>query len=95
MDDPNVDVLQKGLCRPSMFFGVPYLLCLANAVINLIAFIWLKHLAFYLVFPFVLHGIFWLICLRDPFAINVWQTKLTKCPLTLNYWRHGANSYAV
>jgi type IV secretion system protein VirB3 len=45
--------------------------------------------------PFVLHGIGYLACLREPRIFDMWITKVSKCPRVRNFKRWGCNSYAA
>ncbi len=89
----TVDGLAVGLTRPSTKWGVTYPAIMLNLIVSMEAFIWSHNLLWGLIFVPV-HGIFYLICLKDPRAFELlflWaQTKGRTHLLTLGYWKSSS-----
>ncbi len=90
----QADPLFQGLTRPPMLFGVSYMYFVLNSSICMLFYInTASFVILLLVFPMV-HGIGYLVCLKEPRAIEITQTKLSTCPPTFNRSFHGyTNSY--
>ena len=88
------DPLFQGLTRPTMIMGVSYMYFVINAVISLICFINLQSFKIlFFVAPGV-HLIGYLICLKEPRAIELFLVKMLKGYKCVNRGFHGyTNSY--
>ena len=90
------DPLFLGLTRPSMIFGVTYVFAGMNAVVSLMLFVLTTRFIYLLVMLPSLHGIAYLICLKEPLMLELVIMKTTnfmKCSNKTFYG--GANSYDV
>lgn len=88
------DPLFLGLTRPSMLFGVTYKYATFNGLVALMAFIITTSFIYLLVILPVLHMIAYLICLKEPIALELLIGKLSKCSKCKNKMFYGgANSY--
>lgn len=88
------DPLFQGLTRPTMIFGVSYMYFVINAVISMITFINLQSFKILLVVAPTVHLIGYLICLKEPRAIELFILKVNKGFRCLNRRFHGyTNSY--
>ena len=83
----------RALTRPQMFGGVTYSFFVLNAAVTTEAFLITRS---FLALPIALavHGIGYLACLREPRIIDLWLTKVSRCPRVRNWKRWGCNSYA-
>ena len=87
------DPLFQGLTRPTMILGVSYMYFVINAIISLITFINMQN---WIVLPVAggVHLIGYLICLKEPRAIELFLVKLAKGYKCVNRGYHGyTNSY--
>ncbi len=92
----RADSLFLGLTRPSMIFGVSYLYATLNGVLSLLAFIITSKFIYLMVVMPVLHTIAYLICLKEPMAIEMFLVKTRNfsfCPNRL--FHKGMRSYDV
>lgn len=64
-DGITVDTLFVGPTRPTTFWGVTWQAFVLNVIVTMEAFVWTRNLLWLLLF-IPLHGICYLICLRDP-----------------------------
>lgn len=92
MDQLDRAPLFTALTRPQMFAGVTYSYFIINAVIAAELFlvfrsIWVLPLAL------VVHGVGVLLCLREPRIIDLWLTRIGKCPRIRNHRVWRCNSY--
>src|SRR5262249_42618604 len=88
------DPLFQGLTRPTMIMGVSYMYFVINAVINMVSFINLQSFTMLLIVAPGVHLIGYLICLKEPRAIELFICKLGKCYKCVNRGYHGyTNSY--
>lgn len=90
----KADPLYQGLARPPMIFGVSYLYGVLVFFFCLIVFIQTGNfLAVLVLLPFM-YGIGYLICLKEPRAVELLFLKLQFGFRTLNRRFHGnTNSY--
>jgi type IV secretion system protein VirB3 len=88
------DPLFQGLTRPTMILGVSYMYFVINAAVCLITFINMQSfLVLFIVAP-TIHSIGYVICLKEPRAIEMFVVKMRKGYKCLNRGYHGhANSY--
>lgn len=86
------DVVFGALTRPQMFAGVTYSYFVLNAVITVEAFLISHSFSALLIAP-PLHLMGYLACLREPRFLDLWLTKVSRCPRIKNarFWR--CNSY--
>ena len=93
-EDPAVlDPLVKGLTRPAMMWGVPFVVFVLTFFSVVLAFIWTKRLTIFLVWP-VLHAIGYWLTVKDPFFIDIVITRNRHCPRTPNRAIWGGDSYS-
>lgn len=93
----QADPLFLGLTRPAMIFGVHYLMFVINFMGNILLFI---NDVFSYKIPAVIigmvsvHLLFYLICLKEPRAIELLTTRYAKCSKCRNRRYHKfTNSY--
>lgn len=90
------DPVYLGLTRPTLIFGVSYLFFCANALINMMVFINTQNFVFLLIFAPLIHLIAYLICAKEPRAIEMFLIKAKKGFKCMNRNYHGGtNSYDV
>lgn len=88
------DPLFQGLTRPTMIMGVSYMYFVINAVISMITFINTQNFTILLVVAPTVHLIGFLICLKEPRAIELFVIKMSKGYKCVNRGFHGfTNSY--
>ena len=94
-DDKVVaDPLFLGLTRPPMVFAVSYKLAALNMLSSLLTFITTGDFFYLLVLMPTLHGLFYLLCLKEPRAIELLITKNSKCSICKNMSNYNnTNSY--
>jgi type IV secretion system protein VirB3 len=93
-DKIKADPLFLGLTRPPMIFGVSYKLAALNMLSSLLTFIVTSDFFYLLVLMPSLHGAFYLLCLKEPRAIELLIAKSSKCSICKNKSNfNGANSY--
>jgi type IV secretion system protein VirB3 len=89
------DPLFVAMTRPAMAWGVPYSALVVNAMVTIELFVSAKNLVLLLVCVPV-HGLFWLLCLREPRFFELAQlwgrTRGGSVLGNLLFW--GANSYS-
>lgn len=92
----QADPLFQGLARPPMIMGVSYMFFVLNALTCLIAFINTSNfIVLFFVAPIV-HGIGFLLCLKEPLAIELIILRSSKGTKCINRAFHGfTNSYDV
>lgn len=90
------DSLFLGLTRPSMIFGVTYVFASLNLLAALMLFVFTTNFFYLLVVLPTLHGIAYLICLKEPRTLEMIIMKtssFSKCKNKSFY--EGTNSYDV
>lgn len=92
----QADPLFQGLTRPAMIMGVSYLYFVLNACCCLLVFIQTTDmLVLFLIAP-VIHGVGYLICLKEPRTIELVMVKCSTCmrvnPLNRRFYGNN-NSY--
>mgnify|MGYP001801800572 CR=1 FL=1 len=90
----NTDPLFLGLTRPAMFFGVSYPFAALNGLICLSYFILTNDFKGFFAMP-AFHGLFYLVCLKEPLTIDLIMKKGAKCSKCRNKKFYSANSYDV
>ena len=88
------DPLFQGLTRPTMILGVSYMYFVINAAISMIVFINMQSFKTLLIVSPTVHLIGYLICLKEPRAIELFILKVNKGYRCVNRGFHGyTNSY--
>src|SRR5687768_11371376 len=88
------DPLFQGLTRPTMILGVSYMFFVINAAICLIFFINTQNFTILLIIAPAVHLIGYIICLKEPRAIEMFVMKMSKGYRCINRGYHGyTNSY--
>lgn len=90
----KADPLFQGLTRPAMIMGVSYLYFVINASVCMCFYINTSSIFIVLgVFP-VVHAIGYMICLREPRAIELTSVKFGKTMRCINrFYHNNTNSY--
>lgn len=86
------DPLFQGLTRPTMILGVSYMYFVINAAISLICFINLQSFTILLMVAPTVHLIGYLICLKEPRAIELLLIKASKGLKCINRGYHRNNN---
>ncbi|MFW0776788.1 MAG: VirB3 family type IV secretion system protein [Rickettsiales bacterium] len=86
------DPLFQGLTRPTMILGVSYMYFVINAAVNLIVFINMQSFTTLLFVAPVMHLIGYLICLKEPRAIELLVIKASKGLKCTNRGYHKNNN---
>jgi len=88
------DPVFTALTRPQMFAGVTYTFFVLNAVVTLELFLIVKSFWVLLIAP-PIHVAGYLGCLREPRFLDLWLTRMGRCPPVPNrrFWR--CNSYSA
>ena len=88
------DPLFQGLTRPTMIAGVSYMYFVLNAIFCLITFINTQNFIYILVIAPIVHLVGFMICKKEPRALEMLIMKLQKGYKCVNRAYHGnANSY--
>ncbi len=88
------DPLFQGLTRPTMIMGVSYMYFVINAIVSMITFINTQDFKVLFMVAPVIHLIGYLICLKEPRAIELFIIKMAKGYKCMNRGYHGfTNSY--
>ena len=91
----KADPLFQGLARPPMIAGVSYMYFVLNAMITMVLFINTHDFASFL-YGILIHGFGYLLCMKEPRAVELWMLRLSKGFLTWNRgYHHHTNSYDV
>ena len=86
------DQLFVALTRPQMFAGVTYSYFVANAVVATELFLIFRSL-WALAAALAIHLCGVLLCVREPRFLDLWLTRVSRCPRVRNYKVWGCNSY--
>ncbi len=86
------DPLFVALARPQMFAGVTYSYFVVNAVIAAELFMIFRS-PWVLLAAVLVHGAGVLLCLREPRIIDLWITRISRCPRVKNHAIWRCNSY--
>ncbi len=86
------DTLFVALTRPQMFAGVTYSFFILNGIVAAELFLLFKSL-WVIALAIVLHGVAALLCLREPRILDLWLTRVSRCPRVKNHARWRCNSY--
>ena len=94
MSNGSQDPLFLGLTRPPMIFGVTFPFAVLNGFSCMLAYILTTDFKWFFAMPFF-HGIAYLICLKEPLAIELMMVKGAVCTKCKNKSFFNANSYDV
>ncbi len=86
------DPLFQGLTRPTMILGVSYMYFVINAAVNLIVFINMQSFISLLFVAPCVHLVGYLICLKEPRAIELLIIKASKGLKCINRGYHKNNN---
>jgi type IV secretion system protein VirB3 len=86
------DPIFSALTRPQMIGGVTYSFAVFNLIVTLEAFL-ITRSFWAFAFAAVVHLIGYVGCVREPRFFDLWITRLSRCPRTMNFWFWRANSY--
>lgn len=90
----QTDPLFQGLTRPAMLFGVSYLYFVINFLLTMIVYINTTSFVMLLLVAPAIHGVGYLICLREPKAVEIALVKFSKTLKCRNRRYHSfTNSY--
>lgn len=94
-DGVNVDTLAVGLTRPSTILGVPYGAVMLNLLVSVEALSLTENLL-WLLMCFPIHGIFYLVTLKDPRTFELFGlwARTTFGTLLSSRWYWSAASYS-
>lgn len=88
------DPLFQGLTRPTMILGVSYMYFVINAVVCMVTFINTQNFVILLFVAPIIHLIGYLICIKEPRAMELFLIKMKKGYKCVNRGFHGyTNSY--
>jgi type IV secretion system protein VirB3 len=89
----QADALFLGLARPPMIIGVSYMYFVLNAMTTMLIFINTKSFLAFL-YGVIIHGFGFLLCMREPRAVELWILKMGKGFQTWNrVFHYYTNSY--
>lgn len=86
------DTVFVALTRPQMFAGVTYSYFVANGILAAELFLIFKSFLVILV-ALGIHLAGVIMCLREPRFLDLWITKVSRCPRVKNHGLWGCNSY--
>lgn len=92
MDGLDRDPLFTALTRPQMFAGVTYGWFVVNGVVAAELFLLFRS-AWVLALALVVHAAGVLLCLREPRIVELWMTRVGRCPRIPNHRIWRCNSY--
>ncbi len=91
----QADPLYQGLARPPMVMGVSYMYFTLNGLITLLMFVHTQTFFAY-VLGVMIHGFGYLLCMKEPRAVELWVLHLSKGYVSWNRrFHHSTNSYDV
>jgi type IV secretion system protein VirB3 len=75
-----------------MFAGVTFNFFVINAAVTTEIFLLTRS---FVALPaaMLIHGVGYMLCLREPRIFDLWLTKVSRCPRVRNHKRWGCNSY--
>jgi type IV secretion system protein VirB3 len=91
----TADPLFQGLARPPMVAGVSYMFFILNALICMVLYINTKS---FMALPLalVIHGFGYLLCMKEPRAVELWMLRMKYGFKSFNRAYHSfTNSYDV
>ncbi len=91
----TADPLFQGLTRPPMVLGVSYMYFVLNAMICMILFINTHDFRVFFL-AFIIHGFGYLLCMKEPRAVELWMLRMKWGFRSWNRRYHShTNSYDV
>jgi type IV secretion system protein VirB3 len=87
------DPVFAALTRPQMFAGVSYSFFILNFVTTTEVFL-ISRSFWVIAFALIVHGIGYLMCLREPRWLDLWILKVSRCPRVPNFSHWRCNSYS-
>jgi type IV secretion system protein VirB3 len=94
MSNINSDPLFVGLTRPSMIFGVSVQFAMLNILMASTFFV-MKSSFKIIPVAFLIHGIGYILCFKEPKFLELYMNKFQKCNQCSNKLYHKGNSYKV
>lgn len=92
MDGLKREPIFGALTRPQMFAGVTYSFFVINGIIA--AELFLIFRSFWVIAAaLAVHGVGVLISIREPRTVDLWLTRVSRCPRVRNYRIWQCNSY--
>lgn len=92
MDELDRAPLFTALTRPQMFAGVTYSYFVINAVVAAELFLIFRSV-WVLPIAVVVHVVGVVLCLREPRIVDLWLTRVSRCPRVRNQRLWRCNSY--
>lgn len=92
MDELDRAPLFTALTRPQMFAGVTYSVFVINAVVSAELFLIFKS-PWVLLIALIVHGAGVILSLREPRIVDLWLTRIGRCPRVPNHRIWRCNSY--
>ena len=92
MSSLRQDTVFVALTRPQMFAGVTYSWFVANGIVAAELFLVFKSF-WILPLALLLHLVGVLLALREPRFLDLWITRISRCPRVKNHGLWGCNSY--
>jgi type IV secretion system protein VirB3 len=88
------DPLFVGLTRPTLIFGVSISFAMLNMIVSVVGFIQTSSFGV-LMMAFVIHGIGYILCFKEPRFMELYMNKFSKCNKCSNKIYYGSNSYDI
>lgn len=92
MDHLSQDRVFIALTRPQMFAGVTYSYFVINSIVAAELFLVLRS-AWVILIALVFHGVGMVLSLNEPRLIDLWITRVSRCPRVRNHGLWRCNSY--
>lgn len=86
------DPLFAALTRPQMFAGVSYSFAIINAVVATELFLIFRSIWVVLA-ALAIHAVGAVLCAREPRFVDLWLTRVRRCPRIRNFSVWRCNSY--
>lgn len=91
----DVDMLFLGLTRPTMIFGVSYMVVAVYFLLGVMGFVLTSNFKFFFAMPFI-HGVAYVASSKEPLFMELFMIRQQKCNKCKNRLYHGLNnSYDV
>ena len=92
----QADPLFQALARPPMIMGVSYMFFVLNGLLNMIIFIQTQNFIMLLFVAPIFHGVGYMLCLKEPRAIELILLRMSKGTRCINRIFHSnTNSYDI
>ncbi len=92
MNGLDRDTVFLALTRPQMFAGVTYSFFIVNAILATELFLIFRS-AWVLLAALAIHGAGAALSLREPRIVDLWLTRVRRCPRVRNHHLWRCNSY--